>query len=456
MHPILDKLKKDGITQIKLGIFDVDGIMRGKYINMKKFTSALENGFGFCDVVFGWDVVDELYDKPTITGWHTGYPDAPAVIDVNSYRKIPWEPDTALFIADFQYSDGSTYPACPRQLCNQILQKADDMGFSVKSAFEYEFFMFKETPHSVRDKKYENLLPFTPGMFGYSIIRNSTYSEIYHDFIDTCQDMNMELEGIHTETGPGVLEACISADSGLASPDKAALFKTFAKVLAQRWELMATFMAKWSPDYPGQSGHLHQSLWNKDGSSAFYDDSKPHNMSDIFSHYLAGQICLLPEVLPMIAPTINSYTRMIKGYWAPTHSNWGIDNRTCAIRAIPGSEKSHRLEYRIAAADGNPYLALAASVACGLYGIENKLELPPMVQGNAYDLNTSLTNLELPNTLEKSTAAFKNSLVTGELFGKAWVDHFTVTREWEAKCYKDQKKNDPDWHWMLDRYFEII
>ena len=456
MHPILEKLKKNKIDKIKLGIFDVDGVMRGKYINMKKFTSALENGFGFCDVVFGWDVVDELYDKPTVTGWHTGYPDAPAVIDVNSYRKIPFEPDTALFIADFQYSDGSPYPACPRQLCKQILQKADDMGFSVKSAFEYEFFMFKETPHSVRDKKYENMLPFTPGMFGYSIIRNSTYSEIYHDFIDTCQDMDMELEGIHTETGPGVLEACISVDSGLASPDKAALFKTFSKVLAQRWELMATFMAKWSPDFPGQSGHLHQSLWNKDGSSAFYDDSKPHNMSDIFSHYLAGQLCLLPEVLPMIAPTINSYTRMIKGFWAPTHSNWGIDNRTCAIRVIPGSEKSHRLEYRIAAADGNPYLALAASVACGLYGIENRLELPPMVQGNAYDLKTSLTNLELPNTLEKSTAAFKNSPVTGELFGKAWVNHFSITREWEAKCYNEQKKGDPDWHWMRDRYFEII
>jgi glutamine synthetase len=215
-------------------------------------------------------------------------------------------------------------------------------------------------------------------------------------------------------------------------------------------------MAKWSPNFPGQSGHLHQSLWNKNGSSTFYDETKKHNMSDIFCHYLAGQISLLPEVLPMIAPTINSYTRMIKGFWAPTHANWGLDNRTCAIRVVPGSEKSHRLEYRIGAADGNPYLSLAASIACGLYGIENKLELPPMVQGNAYDLDTSLTNLELPNTLEKSTAAFKHSLVTGDLFGKAWVDHFSITREWEAKCYNEQKKQDPDWYWMLNRYFEII
>ena len=456
MLPILDKLKKNTIHKIKLGIFDVDGIMRGKYINIKKFESALEKGFGFCDVVFGWDTADELYDQPTVTGWHTGFPDAPAKIDVGTFRKIPWEPGTALFIADFESPENIPYPACPRQLCKTVLHKADAMGYKVKSAFEYEFFLFDETPHTVREKKYENLAPFTPGMFGYSILRSSVHSELYHDLIDTCREMDMELEGVHTETGPGVLEACISVDSGLAAADKAALFKTFAKVLVQRRELMATFMAKWSPDYPGQSGHLHQSLWYKDGSNAFYHDTKALHMSDTFRHYLAGQLRLLPEVLPMIAPTVNSYTRMIKGFWAPTHSNWGLDNRTCAIRVIPGSPKSHRLEYRIAAADGNPYLVLAASIACGLYGIEHKLELPPGVVGNAYDLETSPENAKLPETLKKSTASFHQSSVMRELFGDEWVDHFSLTRKWEAQCYNEQKKGDPDWRWMLDRYFEII
>ena len=456
MLPILDKLKKNMIDKIKLGIFDVDGVLRGKYINMKKFESALEKGFGFCDVVFGWDTADELYDQPTVTGWHTGFPAAPAKIDVGTFRKIHWEPGTALFIADFESPEGIPYPACPRQLCKTVLLKADAMGYKVKSAFEYEFFLFDETPHTVREKKYENLAPFTPGMFGYSILRSSVHSELYHDLIDTCREMDMELEGVHTETGPGVLEACISVDSGLAAADKAALFKTFAKVLVQRRELMATFMAKWSPDYPGQSGHLHQSLWYKDGSSAFYHDTKALHMSDTFRRYLAGQLRLLPEVLPMIAPTVNSYTRMIKGFWAPTHSNWGLDNRTCAIRVIPGSPKSHRLEYRIAAADGNPYLALAASIACGLYGIEHKLELPPGVVGNAYDLKTSPGNAKLPETLKKSTASFHQSSVMRELFGDEWVDHFSLTRKWEAQCYNEQKKGDPDWRWMLDRYFEII
>ena len=330
------------------------------------------------------------------------------------------------------------------------------MGYSVKSAFEYEFFLFNETPHTIRGKKYDNLIPFTPGMFGYSVLRNSVHSELYHEFIDTCREMNFELEGIHTETGPGVIEACISVDEGLAAADKAALFKTFAKIIAQRNDLLATFMAKWSSEFPGQSGHLHQSLWNKNGSSAFYDENQPDNMSTVFQHYLAGQITLLPEVLPMIAPTVNSYSRMIKGFWAPTHANWGVDNRTCAIRVVPGSEKSHRLEYRIAAADGNPYLALAASIACGLYGIEHQLELQNPVKGNAYDLDTSTENKMLPDTLDKAATVFTNSSIMRELFGDSWVDHFFLTRRWEAQCYEQQKKSDLDWHWMLDRYFEII
>ena len=455
-HPIVEKLKADGISKIKVGIFDVDGVFRGKYINFKKFASAVEKGFGFCDVIFCWDIADELYDNSSVTGWETGFPDAPAKIDTSTYRNIPWEPNTALFIADFEYEDGSHYPACPRQLLKKVLNNANDMGYKIKSAFEYEFFMFNETSHTIEEKNFENLIPFTPGMFGYSVIRNSVYSELYHDLIDMANEMDFELEGIHTETGPGVLEACISVDSGLQSADKAALFKTFTKVLSQRLELMSTFMAKWSPEYPGQSGHLHQSLWNKDGTSAFHDTTKEDGMSDTCRHYLAGQLQLLPFVLPMVAPTINSYTRMIKGFWAPTHANWGYDNRTCAIRYILGSEKSTRLEYRIAAADGNPYLTLAASVATGLYGIKHKLEPFPMVNGNAYDLDTSKTNPKLPNTLKDAISEFSKSDIMKEIFGESWVNHFTVTREWEAKVYDEQKSCDVDWNWMLKRYFEII
>ena len=147
---------------------------------------------------------------------------------------------------------------------------------------------------------------------------------------------------------------------------------------------------------------------------------------------------------------------MIKGFWAPTHANWGVDNRTCALRVIPGSPYSQRVEYRIAAADGNPYLVMAAAIACGLYGIENKLDLQDAVQGNAYDLPTSGDNPVLPNTLDKAVDVFQSSTTMRTIFGDAWVDHFALTRRWEANVYSEQKQADPDWHWMLDRYFEII
>ena len=453
---MIEQLKSEGVNKIKVGIFDVDGVMRGKYINLKKFASALESGFGFCDVVFGWDLVDELYDQPTVTGWHTGYPDAPAQIDLSSCRQIPWEPTTRLFVADFADSNGQPHPVCPRQLLKTVLRQAQRMSYTVRAAFEYEFFLFRETPATVRQKKYRALTPFTPGMFGYSMIRSSAQSELFHLLIDTAEQMSFELEGIHTETGPGVIEAAISVDEGLAAADKAALFKTFIKVVAQRNDLMATFMAKWSSEYPGQSGHLHQSLWDDSGNNVFYDPDADHQMSAVMRSYLAGQLLLMPVVLPMIAPTINSYTRMIKGFWAPTHANWGIENRTCAIRAIPGKTKSQRLEYRLAAADGNPYLVMAAAVACGLYGVEHQLQPPAPVTGNAYDLPSSETNVELPNTLAAATEQFQSSEVLRQLFGDVWVDHFALTRQWENQVYWSHKTGDPDWHWMCDRYFEII
>ena len=198
--------------------------------------------------------------------------------------------------------------------------------------------------------------------------------------------MDFPIESLHAETGPGVLEAALAVDSAEAAGDKAALFKTCLKILAQRNDKIATFMAKWSPDHPGQSGHIHISLRHKDGgNSAFYDESQPHTMSKTQAHFLAGQQQLMPQLLAMLSPTINSYTRLIPGFWAPTDATWGVENRTTALRVIHGSDKSQRIEYRLGSADANPYLALAAAIGSGLYGIEHELEATSEVTGNAYE-----------------------------------------------------------------------
>jgi len=432
---------------VKVGVFDMDGILRGKYMSRKKFLSALDKGFGFCDVVLGWDSNDQLYDNVTVTGWHTGYPDAQARVLPETARSLPLEDGSFLFLAELT---GEAEQVCPRGVLRRVVEKARDMGFEPYSAFEYEFFLFQETPESVRAKNYKGLVPWTPGNFGYSVLRNSVHAGFYHDLMDVCREMDFELEGLHTETGPGVIEAAITVDRSLRSADKAALFKTFAKVLAQRHDLMATFMAKWSPDYPGQSGHIHISLQDANGNNPFYDPRAEGGMSQLQRHFTAGCQKLMPELLAMVASSVNSYTRLIPGFWAPTNPTWGLDNRTCALRIIGGSPAAQRLEYRIAAADANPYLALAATLFSGLYGIEHGLEPSDAVVGNAYDLPPDPTTA-LPTTLWEAAQRLKACREAREVFGDVFVDHFAATREWEEREFR---KAITDWE--MERYFEII
>jgi glutamine synthetase len=436
-----------GLSHVKLGVTDLDGVIRGKYLSREKFFGALEHGFGFCDVIFGWDAHDQLYDKSTYTGWHTAFPDATARIDPASCRDVPMEGDMLFFLGEF---DGTAADLCPRRLLRRVVERAAGMGLAATVAAEFEFFVFDETPHSVRAKGYRDMKNFTPGWFGYSMLRSSVESDFYHALLKLCEDMDMPLEGLHTETGPGVLEAAIQYTDALAASDRAAIFKTFTKVLAERQGKMATFMAKWSNAYPGQSGHLHLSLRDLDGKSVFHQSGRPGNMSDTMRWFVGGQQALLPELLAMVAPTVNSSSRLIPGFWAPTDATWGIENRTCALRVIPGSPSSQRVEYRIAAADINPYLAIAAALGSGLWGIEHKIEPDAPIAGSAYDI-THAAERALPRTLSQAADRLVASSAARNLFGDVFVDHYAMTRHWEEREFR---KAITDWE--LARYFEII
>jgi len=435
------------LTHVKVGVFDVDGILRGKYISRAKFLSALDKGFGYCDVVLGWDSNDQLYDNVSFTGWHTGYPDAAVRVLPSSCRSLPWEDDGLFFLCEFSPPGDAL---CPRGVLRRVIERARSMGFDPYVGFEYEFFVFNETPESVRAKHYRDLVPLAPGFFGYSVIRNSVHSDFYRQLLETAEAMDFGIEGLHEETGAGVMEAAITFDKAEAAADKASLFKTFTKVMAQRQNRMITFMAKWSRDWPGQSGHIHLSLKSKDGKGIFYDARKPHSMSQTMRHFVGGQQKLLPELLAMVAPTVNSYTRLIPGFWAPTDATWGVENRTCALRVIPGSEKAQRVEFRIAAADANPYVVLAAALAAGLYGIEKKIEPGKPIDGNAYAQKFP-KSMNLPTTLWDAAQRLKASKVARDWFGDAFVDHFAATREWEEREFR---RHITDWE--LARYFEII
>jgi glutamine synthetase len=444
---LVARLGAQGIEQAKIGGFDIDGVLRGKYVSLDKLGSALKSGFGFCDVIFGWDIVDAVYDVGVVTGPQTGYPDVQAVLDPRTLRSIPWEPGVAAMLCDFRDSTGNDHPACPRSLLRRVVERARKMGYLAKFGSEYEFFIFQETRDSLQEKGFRGLEPLDPGMFGYSWVRSGQDASLMRDILDGMRDFDIRIEGLHTETGPGVYEVAIRYDEVLAAADQAALFKVAMKQIAHRHGLSATFMAKWNRELPGCSGHLHQSLWTGD-KNVFYDPRAPRGMSKIMRSYIAGQLLLMRELTALYSPTINSYKRYVPGVWAPLVAAWGVENRTCAIRVIgTGDPNAIRLEYRQTAADMNPYIAMATSLAAGLYGIEKGLELPEEARGDPGEGGPQ----RLPRTLHEATELLAKSRVAKQILGSRFVDHYVLTRRWETRAY-DRAVTD----WELRRYFETV
>lgn len=456
----LDEVFQDyverGARSAMLGLADLDGVLRGKFVSLDKLRSLMRHGGGFCDCVFGWDVADELYEHPPgaawqgVTGWDTGFPDTDYRLLTATERRLP-DSEAPFFLGEFAGETGD-HPACPRSLLRRVLARAESLGLVAQCGFEYEFFVFKETPDSVRAKGYRGLAPVTPGNFGYSVLRAASQADLFQELLAHCIDFRMPLEGLHCETGPGVWEAALAGADALEAADRAVLFKTFAKSFFARREMMATFMAKWSMDYPGQSGHFHFSLHHADPSAlptnAFAGDDIP----DTARWALGGLMRHTPELLPMLAPTVNSFTRLVKGAWAPTASTWGVENRTAAFRFIPGSAARQHIECRVGGADGNPYLVAAATLGAALLGIEQRLEPGASVQGNAYDAADELpAELRFSPTLRESAERLAASAAARDLFGSTFVDHFAATRRWESERH-ERFVDD----WQLARYFEII
>ncbi len=440
-------LEERGVTHAKVGGFDVDGVLRGKYVSLDKLRSALATGFGFCDVIFGWDVADALYDNGRITGPHTGYPDAHAVLDPSTLRLSPWEPGIAAMLCDFRDAQDRPHPACPRSLLRRVIDRARDLGYEPRFSAEFEFFLFQETRDTLQAKGFRNLSPLDPGMFGYSWVRSGQDSALMHDILHGMREFDIDIEGLHTETGPGVYEVAIRYDDALRAADKAALFKTSMKQIAARHGLSVTFMAKWNSELPGCSGHVHQSLWRGD-RNVFHDPKGSRGMSRVMRRYVGGQMKLMRELTAMVSPTVNSYKRYVPGLWAPLVPSWGVENRACALRVIgSGSSSALRVEHRQCAADINPYLAMAAALGSGLWGIEHDAELPPESIG---DPGTDGPE-RLPTTLAQATRLLASSKAAVELFGAEFVDHYVRTRDWEERAYRTAVTD-----WELKRYFEAI
>ncbi len=449
-NEIISRLKECASTHVKVAVADIDGVLRGKFMHRDKFLSALDNEFGFCSVVFGWDVNDQVYDNVEVTGWHTGYGDFPARIDKNTFRLIPWQEDIPFFLADFDSPNTRDQNVCPRALLKNILSQSETAGYKPIFSQEFEWFNFVKANNGSSPNVFKDMMPITSGMFGYSVLRMSDNYGFFQDLLAMLEKFGVPLEGLHTETGPGVLEAAIQCSETLEAADRATLFKSAVKEIGKKHGITASFMAKQTKELPGCSGHVHQSLWDLDKEkNLFYDKEDQLGMSKLMKHFLAGQLYCLPDILPLLAPTVNSYKRLTEGAWAPTTLTWGVDNRTTALRVIEGGTKATRIEHRVVGSDVNPYLAIAACLASGLYGIKHELSLD-----NTHTVGNGYKDLEhgvLPRNLYEATSRMAQSEVAAQLFGEKFVDHFCKSRMWEWRQFSEQVTD-----WETKRYFEII
>lgn len=445
MASFADKVPPAGEDFVLLGYVDLDGLVRGKYATAEKFASWRETGGAFCSVVLGWDSRDALYANDH-TGWHTGYHDDPVRIVPGEGRVMPGEGRRFHLI---EYAGGSGAAVCPRRLAARVVDRTADMGFTVKAGFEYEFYVFRETPASASAKGYRNLTALNPTTGGYSILRTAVEDDFFSGMMALARQMDTPLEAIHPEAGEGAMEFAFTPSDVLEAADRAVIYKTFSKAWGQRNGLTLCYMAKPVNGLPGCGGHMHMSLW-RDGRSAFFDADGVGNLSETALHYIGGQMKYMPELLAMYAPTINSFTRLAPGFWAPTGASWGFDNRTCSLRVIGDSEKSLRVEVRPPAADSNPYLVVAAALASGLQGIREKADPGPALRANGYDADLPEA-LRFPNSLAEAAGRLRRSSMAREWLGDAFVEHFAASREAEVAA---QRAHVSDWE--LHRYYEMI
>ena len=320
MSHLIEELANQDFTYARVGVFDVDGQLRSKLVSKQKLIKILNEGFGFCNVINGWDMKDVCYPAYS----HTGYPDEWVFPDAETLRYIPWQENRPFILADFLNSKEGLGVICPRSLLRQVLEGYESLGIHPKIGMDIEWFNFLENSQSLLEKGYADPLPITRDMFGYSTARLNQHSYYVEDLLDSLNGFSIPIEGLHTETGDGVYEAALSYREALSFADNAALFKASVKEIANNNGMTASFMAKWNASLPGCSGHLHQTL--HDGETERNLLFEEGSLSQMGKHFLAGQLHCLPHILPLYAPTINSYKRYVKGSWSATTVSWGEEN----------------------------------------------------------------------------------------------------------------------------------
>jgi glutamine synthetase len=432
-------VESGAIDTVVVAFTDMQGRLMGKRVHGEFFLEEIDAGHGVegCNYLLALEMEMDPVPGYAIASWEQGYGDFDVRPDLATLRRIPWLEATALVLGDVQWHDGSPVQPSPRQVLRAQLERAAALGYVPMMGSELEFYLLRETYTEAHDQGYASLTPSVPYVLDYHILA-TTYDEPFLRAIrNGMHAAGMRVETSKGEAWPGQQEINFRFADALTMADNHTIYKNGAKEIAFQHGCSITFMAKPFQDWIGNSCHIHSSLW-RDGTACFAEDE------ELFSGWLAGQIACFEELALFLAPTINSYKRFAAGSWAPTTLAWGNDNRTCGFRVV-GHGAARRAETRIPGGDANPYLAFAAVIAAGLYGIEQRLELPPALEGNAYESDAQ----RFPATLREAIDALERSGMAREAFGDQVVDHYLNYARTEQRLY-DAFVTD----WERKRYFE--
>ncbi|MFN4140429.1 glutamine synthetase family protein [Aestuariivirga sp.] len=437
------RLREMQAETVHVGMVDAEGEFRTKSVSAQKAVKLVSEGYQFCEVLHYW-TVDE---SPFLD---TAFPDQPAALDVDTLRAYPFADNEAFCLADFTGPFGAR---SARNVLRAQLDELESQGSTLLSAFEFEFNLFTDSREKIAENAYVAPRSFAPENRTYSLRTFAVHSDLLKGLQRTMAHLDVPLEALHSELGPGFFEAALTYSKGMRSADNAALFKNFARAYFARHGLLAGFMAKLSLDLPGNSGHVHLSIRDAGGAPVFADSSDPHGISEACRHFIGGVNLLLPEMMAMVGGTVNAYKRIRPGTWAPVMPGWGIQNRTCAQRVINDTPDSTRIEFRVSAADANPYATLAFLVGAGLYGMRNRIDPGPPIEGNAYARPYD-KDAALPRDLGEAARRLAASGKARKMFGDSFVDSHAAIRTKEYADYEAYLDRISPWE--IRRYLGIV
>jgi glutamine synthetase len=449
----LETLIRNGsIDTVLVAFTDLQGRLIGKRVTGHFYLDHVAAGEGSieaCVYLLAVDVDMTPLPGYEFANWETGYGDFRCVPDPATLRLIPWLEKTALVLCDLHdVETGEPVAVSPRQILKRQIDRAAALGYHVKCASELEFFLFRESYEEAQAKGFQDLTPHSGFIEDYHILQTTRDEYLIRQIRNGMDAAGVPVEFSKGEAGRGQHEINLRYADALTMADRHAIYKNGAKEIAGLNGRSLTFMAKYAMDDVGSSCHVHSSVWDADATqSLMWQEDGPDQMSPVFRGWLGGLVATGRELAWMYAPTVNSYKRYQPESWAPTALAWGRDNRTCGYRLV-GHGQGFRIESRIPGADCNPYLAFAATIAAGLHGIENGIEPPPMLEGNAY---TAPDVPHVPWNIVDAIAELENSEVAKTAFGEDVHQHLVNTARQEWAVF-NQAVTD----WELRRNFEQL